>query len=195
MSGGEGPVPGEATSTNSGDDWSSPAGSRRRTPRSVFALPEGEPVRPIDPASWVWHTAAVAGKLLPPYGEDEGPGVDGDMATVAAAMLRGDSGVALRRRTWLKVVIPDAFTGGEAVRWLRRNVAGAGGRAEARRYAARLLERGFIRHALDSRAHKGFSPKRYYVSGGEASIFKPGASTLTVSSRPLPGRPRSDDGG
>ncbi|XP_057695282.1 putative segment polarity protein dishevelled homolog DVL1P1 [Corythoichthys intestinalis] len=173
---GEGLVLDGATSTSTsaaavsggGDSSSTSSESSRRTPRSVFALPQGEPVRPIDPASWVWHTAAVTGMLLPPYGEDERLSADGDMARVAAAMLKADSGVARRPRTWLKVVLPDAFTGSEAVGWLRRNVSGAGGRAEARRYAARLLENGFIRHAVDTRARKGFSQKRYYVAGGSA---------------------------
>ncbi|KAM9813139.1 segment polarity protein dishevelled homolog DVL-3-like [Syngnathus typhle] len=80
-------------------------------PDGLFTLPRGEPVRPIDPASWVSHTAAVTGKLLPPYGEDEHLSVDGDMAAVVTAMIRTDSGVVVRDRTWLKVVIPDAFTG------------------------------------------------------------------------------------
>lgn len=29
---------------------------------------EGEPVRPIDPAAWVSHTAAMTGSVLPHYG-------------------------------------------------------------------------------------------------------------------------------
>ncbi|XP_019722714.1 segment polarity protein dishevelled homolog DVL-3-like, partial [Hippocampus comes] len=80
-------------------------------PDGLFTLPRGEPVRPIDPASWVSHTAAVTGKLLPPYGDDEHLSVDGDMATVVKAMMRSDSGVAVRDRMWLKVLIRDAFTG------------------------------------------------------------------------------------
>ncbi|XP_051934690.1 DISP complex protein LRCH3 isoform X1 [Hippocampus zosterae] len=134
-------------------------------PDGLFTLPRGEPVRPIDPASWVSHTAAVTGKLLPPYGDDEHLSVDGDMATVVKAMMRSDSGVAVRDRMWLKVLIRDAFTGGDAVDWLRRHVAGATERADARRYAAELLERGFIRHAVNARGHKRFSPERYYVVG------------------------------
>ncbi|XP_077397397.1 segment polarity protein dishevelled homolog DVL-3 isoform X2 [Festucalex cinctus] len=142
-------------------------------PDGGFTLPRGEPVRPIDPASWVSHTAAVTGKLLPPYGDDEHLSVDSDMATVVTAMTRAGSGVAVRDRMWLKVVIPDAFTGGDAVGWLRRNVAGAAKRADARRYAAELLERGFIRHAVNARTHKRFSAKRYYVVGdlGEMALM------------------------
>lgn len=34
---------------------------------STLHLPEGEPVRPIDPAAWVSHTAAMAATLPPPY--------------------------------------------------------------------------------------------------------------------------------
>uniref|UniRef100_A0A674N8W1 Dishevelled segment polarity protein 3a n=1 Tax=Takifugu rubripes TaxID=31033 RepID=A0A674N8W1_TAKRU len=36
-------------------------------PRSCFALPRSEPIRPIDPAAWVSHTAAMTG-VYPPYG-------------------------------------------------------------------------------------------------------------------------------
>lgn len=57
--------------------------------------------------------------------------------------------------------------GGDAVVWLRGHVAGATERTDARRYAAELLERGFIRHAVNARGHKRFSPERYYVVGGE----------------------------
>ncbi|XP_077421932.1 segment polarity protein dishevelled-like [Vanacampus margaritifer] len=106
-------------------------------------------------------------------GDDDLLSVDGDMATVVAAMMRAGSGVAVRNRMWLKVVIPDAFTGGDAVGWLRRNVAGAAKRADARRYAADLLQRGFIRHAVNARAHKRFSAKRYYVVGGESIVGRP----------------------
>lgn len=32
-----------------------------------FCSPPGEPIRPIDPAAWVSHTAAMTG-IYPPYG-------------------------------------------------------------------------------------------------------------------------------
>ncbi|XP_061537462.1 segment polarity protein dishevelled homolog DVL-3-like [Phycodurus eques] len=134
-------------------------------PTGVFMLPRGEPVRPIDPASWVWHTAAMTGKLPPPYGEDEHLSVDSDMATVVKAMMKSDSGVAVRDRMWIKIVIPDAFTGSDAVRWLRRNLVGVAKRADALRYAAELLERRFIRHAVNAQTHKRFAQQRYYVVG------------------------------
>ncbi|XP_061683662.1 segment polarity protein dishevelled homolog DVL-3-like [Syngnathoides biaculeatus] len=138
-------------------------------PTGVFTLPRGEPVRPIDPASWVWHTAAMTGKLRPPYGEDEHLSADSDMAMVVRAMMKSDSGLAVRDRMWLKVLIPDAFTGSDAVRWLRRNLAGVTERSEALRYAARLLERRYIRHAVNAQTHKRFSQQRYYVVGGGAT--------------------------
>ncbi|XP_064446192.1 segment polarity protein dishevelled homolog DVL-1 isoform X3 [Mirounga angustirostris] len=37
------------------------------TPRSYFTVPRADPVRPIDPAAWLSHTAALAG-ALPHYG-------------------------------------------------------------------------------------------------------------------------------
>lgn len=37
---------------------------------STLHFPEGEPVRPIDPAAWVSHTAAMTGTLLPPYSKN-----------------------------------------------------------------------------------------------------------------------------
>ncbi|KAM6988127.1 LOW QUALITY PROTEIN: segment polarity protein dishevelled homolog DVL-3-like [Tautogolabrus adspersus] len=39
------------------------------SPRGCFTLPRSEPVRPIDPAAWVSHTAAMTGRLLPHYGK------------------------------------------------------------------------------------------------------------------------------
>ncbi|XP_012886839.1 PREDICTED: segment polarity protein dishevelled homolog DVL-1, partial [Dipodomys ordii] len=37
------------------------------TPRSYFTIPRADPVRPIDPAAWLSHTAALTG-ALPRYG-------------------------------------------------------------------------------------------------------------------------------
>ncbi|XP_044540530.1 segment polarity protein dishevelled homolog DVL-1-like, partial [Gracilinanus agilis] len=37
------------------------------TPRSYFTIPRADPVRPIDPAAWLSHTAALTG-TFPRYG-------------------------------------------------------------------------------------------------------------------------------
>nr|XP_057936531.1 segment polarity protein dishevelled homolog DVL-3 [Doryrhamphus excisus]XP_057936532.1 segment polarity protein dishevelled homolog DVL-3 [Doryrhamphus excisus] len=131
-------------------------------PPSVFRPPKGEPVRPIDPASWVSHTTAMAGKLLPYYGEDEQLSVHSDMAAVVMAMMNADSGLEVRDRMWLKIIIPNAFIGSDVVHWLHRNLQGFTDRREARRYAAKLLKRGYIRHAFNKVT---FSEQRYYVLG------------------------------
>ncbi|XP_016139205.1 segment polarity protein dishevelled homolog DVL-3a [Sinocyclocheilus grahami] len=102
-------------------------------PNSCFALPRSEPIRPIDPAAWVSHTAAMTG-VYPPYGmspsmstvtstsssisssipeterfDDYHLSVHSDMATVAKAMACPDSGLEVRDRMWLKITIANAF--------------------------------------------------------------------------------------
>uniref|UniRef100_A0A672T1H3 Segment polarity protein dishevelled homolog DVL-3-like n=1 Tax=Sinocyclocheilus grahami TaxID=75366 RepID=A0A672T1H3_SINGR len=104
-------------------------------PNSCFALPRSEPIRPIDPAAWVSHTAAMTG-VYPPYGmspsmstvtstsssisssipeterfDDYHLSVHSDMATVAKAMACPDSGLEVRDRMWLKITIANAFIG------------------------------------------------------------------------------------
>ncbi|XP_061733773.1 segment polarity protein dishevelled homolog DVL-3-like [Nerophis ophidion] len=133
-------------------------------PASVFRPPKGEPVRPIDPASWVSHTTAMAGKLLPHYGEDERLSVHSDMAAVVKAMTHPESGVEVRDRMWIKIIIPNAFIGSDVVRWLHQNLRGFKDRREPGRYAAKLLKRGYICHAFNKVT---FSQQRYYVLGDQ----------------------------
>uniref|UniRef100_A0A8B9L903 Dishevelled segment polarity protein 3a n=1 Tax=Astyanax mexicanus TaxID=7994 RepID=A0A8B9L903_ASTMX len=131
-------------------------------PNSCFALPRSEPIRPIDPAAWVSHTAAMTG-IYPPYGfDDYHLSVHSDMATVAKAMACPDSGLEVRDRMWLKITIANAFIGSDVVDWLFHHVEGFADRREARKYASNLLKAGFIRHTVNKIT---FSEQCYYVFG------------------------------
>ncbi|KAM9732775.1 segment polarity protein dishevelled homolog DVL-3-like [Menidia menidia] len=132
--------------------------------RGCFTLPPSEPVRPIDPAAWVSHTAAMTG--LPPHYPLGGGGdplsAHSNMAAVATAMADPQSGLEVRDRMWLKISIPKAFIGSDVVDWLLRNLDGFQDRREARRYAGRLLTAGLIRHTVSKLA---FSEQCYYTFG------------------------------
>lgn len=155
-------------------------------PNSCFALPRSEPIRPIDPAAWVSHTAAMTG-VYPPYGmspsmstvtstsssisssipeterfDDYHLSVHSDMATVAKAMACLDSGLEVRDRMWLKITIANAFIGSDVVDWLFHHVEGFADRREARKYASNLLKAGFIRHTVNKIT---FSEQCYYIFG------------------------------
>ncbi|XP_026186699.1 segment polarity protein dishevelled homolog DVL-3 [Mastacembelus armatus] len=133
-------------------------------PRGCFTLPRSEPVRPIDPAAWVSHTAAMTGRLLPHYGvhEENQLNIHSDMTAVVKAMANPESGLEVRDRMWLKITIPSAFIGSDVVDWLHRNVEGFTDRREARKYAGNLLKAGFIRHTVNKVT---FSEQCYYVFG------------------------------
>ncbi|XP_076729651.1 segment polarity protein dishevelled homolog DVL-3 [Maylandia zebra] len=152
-------------------------------PRGCFTLPRSEPVRPIDPAAWVSHTAAMTGRLLPLYGvnEENHLNIHSDMTMVVKAMANPESGLEVRDRMWLKITIPNAFIGSDVVDWLHRNVDGFIDRREARKYASNLLKAGFIRHTVNKVT---FSEQCYYVFGdlcGDMAVMslmdQEGAST------------------
>ncbi|XP_041652826.1 segment polarity protein dishevelled homolog DVL-3 isoform X2 [Cheilinus undulatus] len=132
------------------------------SPRGCFTLPRSEPVRPIDPAAWVSHTAAMTGRLLPHYSvqEDHSLTIHSDMTAVVRAMANRESGLEVRDRMWLKITIPNAFIGSDVVDWLHRNVEGFTDRREARKYAGNLLKAGYIRHTVNKVT---FSEQCYYV--------------------------------
>uniref|UniRef100_A0A673C7W9 Dishevelled segment polarity protein 3a n=1 Tax=Sphaeramia orbicularis TaxID=375764 RepID=A0A673C7W9_9TELE len=155
-------------------------------PRSCFALPRSEPIRPIDPAAWVSHTAAMTG-VYPPYGmspsmstvtstsssisssipeterfDDFHLSIHSDMATVAKAMASPESGLEVRDRMWLKITIANAFIGSDVVDWLFHHVEGFSDRREARKYASNLLKAGYIRHTVNKIT---FSEQCYYIFG------------------------------
>ncbi|XP_008313716.1 segment polarity protein dishevelled homolog DVL-3 isoform X2 [Cynoglossus semilaevis] len=133
-------------------------------PHSCFTLPRSEPVRPIDPAAWVSHTAAMTGRLLPHYDnhEDKQLTIHSDITAVVKALANPESGLEVRDRMWLKITIPNAFIGSDVVDWLQRNVEGFTDRREARKYAENLLKGGYIRHTVRKVT---FSEQCYYVFG------------------------------
>ncbi|XP_054452275.1 segment polarity protein dishevelled homolog DVL-3 [Anoplopoma fimbria] len=134
------------------------------SPRGCFSLQRSEPVRPIDPAAWVSHTAAMTGRLPPHYGvhEENHLTIHSDMTAVVKAMANPESGLEVRDRMWLKITIPNAFIGSDVVDWLHRSVDGFTDRREARKYAGNLLKAGFIRHTVSKVT---FSEQCYYVFG------------------------------
>ncbi|XP_029028192.1 segment polarity protein dishevelled homolog DVL-3-like isoform X2 [Betta splendens] len=167
-------------------------------PRGCFTLPRSEPVRPIDPAAWVSHTAAMTGRLLPHYGvhEENNLTTHTDMTAVVKAMTNPESGLEVRDRMWLKITIPNAFIGSDVVDWLHQNVEGFTDRREARKYAGNLLKAGFIRHTVNKVT---FSEQCYYVFGdvcGDLGLMSlldhEGASSRTPQSE---GDPLGPDSG
>ncbi|XP_031429370.1 segment polarity protein dishevelled homolog DVL-3 [Clupea harengus] len=155
-------------------------------PRGCFTLPRGEPIRPIDPAAWVSHTAALTG-AYPVYGmspsmstitstsssitssipeterfDDFHLSIHSDMGTVAKAMASPESGLEVRDRMWLKITIPNAFIGSDVVDWLYHHIEGFTDRREARKYASNLLKAGYIRHTVNKIT---FSEQCYYIFG------------------------------
>ncbi|XP_057605774.1 segment polarity protein dishevelled homolog DVL-1 isoform X2 [Hippopotamus amphibius kiboko] len=157
------------------------------TPRSYFTIPRADPVRPIDPAAWLSHTAALTG-ALPRYGTspcssavtrtssssltssvpgapqlEEAPlTVKSDMGAVVRVMQLPDSGLEIRDRMWLKITIANAVIGADVVDWLYTHLEGFRERREARKYASSMLKRGFLRHTVNKIT---FSEQCYYVFG------------------------------
>ncbi|XP_035477793.2 segment polarity protein dishevelled homolog DVL-3 isoform X2 [Scophthalmus maximus] len=136
-------------------------------PRSCFTLTRSEPVRPIDPAAWVSHTAAMTGSLLPHYGVQEYRPltIHSDISAIVRAMANPESGLEVRDRMWLKITIPNAFIGedtgsSDVVDWLHRSVDGFSDRRDARKFAGNLLRDGHIRHTVNKVT---FSEQCYYV--------------------------------
>uniref|UniRef100_A0A8C9SR18 Dishevelled segment polarity protein 2 n=1 Tax=Scleropages formosus TaxID=113540 RepID=A0A8C9SR18_SCLFO len=147
------------------------------TPQGYFTLPRNEPIRPIDPAVWVSHSAAMTG-AYPPYPgssslstitssssvteTERNLSLHSDMASVAKAMASPESGLEVRDRMWLKITIPNAFLGSDVVEWLYHHIEGFQDRREARKYASNLLKAGFIRHTVNKIT---FSEQCYYIFG------------------------------
>uniref|UniRef100_A0AAR2ILH7 Dishevelled segment polarity protein 2 n=1 Tax=Pygocentrus nattereri TaxID=42514 RepID=A0AAR2ILH7_PYGNA len=147
------------------------------SPQGYFTLPRNEPIRPIDPAAWVSHSAALTG-AFPPYPgstitssssvteterfDEFNLSLHSDMASVAKAMASPESGLEVRDRMWLKITIPNAFLGSDVVEWLYHHIEGFQDRREARKYASNLLKAGFIRHTVNKIT---FSEQCYYIFG------------------------------
>ncbi|XP_048639530.1 segment polarity protein dishevelled homolog DVL-1 [Marmota marmota marmota] len=137
--------------------------------------PSADPVRPIDPAAWLSHTAALTG-ALPRYELEEVPlTVKSDMSAVVRVMQLPDSGLEIRDRMWLKITIANAVIGADVVDWLYTHVEGFKERREARKYASGMLKHGFLRHTVNKVT---FSEQCYYVFGDLCSNL----AALTLNS-------------
>eukprot|EP00069_Balaena_mysticetus_P017211 bmy_10428T0 len=112
------------------------------SPRGCFTLPRSEPIRPIDPAAWVSHTAAMTG-TFPAYG------MSPSLSTITSTSSSITSSIPDTERS-------------DVVDWLYHNVEGFTDRREARKYASNLLKAGFIRHTVNKIT---FSEQCYYIFG------------------------------
>lgn len=88
--------------------------------------------------------------------------IEMDMLTIAKAMANPDSGLDVKDRVWLKVVIPKAFLGSDVVDWLFCHVSGFQDRREAKKYAAQMNKSGYIKNTVNK---SSFSEQCYYVFG------------------------------
>jgi hypothetical protein len=88
-----------------------------------------------------------------------------DMETICRAMQQNQSGLDIRDRLWLKIILKNSFLGSDLVQWLHKNVDGFIDKQDAKEYACALLERGYIRHPIVGLLTRGFSKSCYYVFG------------------------------
>lgn len=88
-----------------------------------------------------------------------------DMETICRAMQQPQSGLDVRDRIWLKLLLKNSFLGSDLVQWLNKYVDGFIDKQDAKEYAAALLERGYIRHPVAGLLTRGFSKSCYYVFG------------------------------
>ncbi|XP_057355576.1 segment polarity protein dishevelled homolog DVL-1 isoform X4 [Manis pentadactyla] len=139
------------------------------TPRSYFTVPRADPVRPIDPATWLSHAAALTG--APPR-----PGTSpcSSAVTRTSSSSLTSSVPGAPRGPWgcwgsgRPGSGPDAWhgPGADVVDWLYAHVEGFKERREARKYASGMLKRGFLRHTVNKIT---FSEQCYYVFGDLSS--------------------------
>ena len=87
------------------------------------------------------------------------------METICRAMQQPQSGLEIRDRIWLKLLLKKSFLGSDLVQWLHKYVDGFIDKQDAKEYAAALLERGYIRHPVAGLLTRGFSKSCYYVFG------------------------------
>ena len=87
------------------------------------------------------------------------------METICRAMQQTQSGLDIRDRLWLKIILKNSFLGSDLVHWLNQNVDGFIDKQDAKEYACALLERGYIRHPIVGLLTRGFSKSCYYVFG------------------------------
>lgn len=87
------------------------------------------------------------------------------METICRAMQQPQSGLDIRDRLWLKIILKSSFLGSDLVHWLYKHVDGFIDKQDAKEYACALLERGYIRHPVVGLLTRGFSKSCYYVFG------------------------------
>lgn len=87
------------------------------------------------------------------------------METICRSLQQPNSGLDIRDRLWLKILLKKSFLGSDLVHWLYQNVDGFIDKQDAKDYAAALLDRGYIRHPIVGLLTRGFSKSCYYVFG------------------------------
>lgn len=135
-------------------------------PKGYFTIPRTEPVRPIDPGAWVAHTQALTSHNHENMCDIQEPVRErlarDNLEEIVKAMTKPDSGLDIRDRMWLKITVPNAFIGSDAVNWVLENVDGVSDRREARRIVSSMLRANLIRHTVNKLT---FSEHSYYVLG------------------------------
>lgn len=164
-------------------------------PKGYFTIPRTEPVRPIDPGAWVAHTQALAShdSICPDISEPIKERLDrNNLEEIVKAMTKPDSGLEIRDRMWLKITIPNAFIGADAVNWVLENVEDVQDRREARRIVSAMLRNNLIKHTVNKLT---FSEQCYYVlSDGKkqncrSTVSLGDTESITSDIAPLPNPP------
>ncbi|KAJ6641036.1 Segment polarity protein dishevelled [Pseudolycoriella hygida] len=163
-------------------------------PKGYFTIPRTEPVRPIDPGAWVAHTQALTShnheNMCQDLQEPTRERLDRDnLEEIVKAMTKPDSGLEIRDRMWLKITVPNAFIGSDAVNWVLENVDGVNDRRDARRIVSSMLRANLIKHTVNKLT---FSEHSYYVLGDAGrSTISLGGDTDSIASdiAPLPNPP------
>ncbi|VDM53356.1 unnamed protein product [Angiostrongylus costaricensis] len=101
-----------------------------------------------------------------------------DPVVILRALARPDSGLQVKNRKWLKILVPMSFIGRDLVDWLLEHVEDLSDRKAARQYAAELLRAGLIRHVVSKLT---FTEKCYYVFGDAIVGVRGGADSTQNS--------------
>ncbi|KAK6010707.1 domain found in Dishevelled, Egl-10, and Pleckstrin, partial [Ostertagia ostertagi] len=101
-----------------------------------------------------------------------------DPVIILRALARPDSGLQVKNRKWLKILVPMSFIGRDLVDWLLEHVEDLSDRKAARHYAAELLKAGLIRHVVSKLT---FTEKCYYVFGDAVVGVRGGADSTQNS--------------
>uniref|UniRef100_A0A1A9WA69 Dishevelled n=1 Tax=Glossina brevipalpis TaxID=37001 RepID=A0A1A9WA69_9MUSC len=166
-------------------------------PKGYFTIPRTEPVRPIDPGAWVAHTQALTSHdsiIHPDIPEPIKERLDqNNLEEIVKAMIKPDSGLEIRDRMWLKITIPNAFIGADAVNWVLENVEDVQDRREARRIVSAMLRNNYIKHTVNKLT---FSEQCYYVVNDDrnplqcrSNLSHADTESITSDIGPLPNPP------